>query len=150
MKALVEQLHKLFLPIIESAGVELIALEVKGKVGQQFIKVFVDVPGGITLAKCEVLSRQFLDCLDIEDIMPGKYRLEVSSPGVNRPLKTSADFYRNLGRAVKVIYQDDINEEDFEGKIVKVSNETVQIEGKSETKQISISKIKFGKIKLPW
>jgi ribosome maturation factor RimP len=150
LKALVEQLHKLFLPIIESEGVELIALELKGKVGQQFIKVFVDVPGGITLGKCQALSRQFLDCLDMEDIMPGKYRLEVSSPGVNRPLKTGADFYRNVGREVKVVYQDGLDEESFEGKILEASNETVQIEGKKEIKQIPISKIVFGKIKLPW
>ena len=150
MKSLIEQLRELFLPVIESEGVELIDLEVKGKIGQQIIKFYIDEPGGITLNKCVTLSRKFSDRLDSEDLIPGKYRLEVSSPGVNRLLKSTTDFSRNSGKEVKVIYEDEVKEESFEGKIIKVFNETVQIEGKREIKEIPISSIKFGKIKLPW
>lgn len=150
MKNLIEQLRELFLPVIESEGVEFIDLEVKGKIGQHVIKVYVDELGGITLDKCVTLSRKFSDRLDTEDLTPGKYRLEVSSPGVNRPLKTTPDFSRNSGKEVKVIYEEELKEQSFEGTIIKVLNEAVQIQGKREIKEISISNIKFCKIKLPW
>lgn len=150
MNTLIEQLREIFSPILESEKVELIELKVKGKVGNHIIKVFVDMPGGITLDKCISLSRQFLDRLDVEDIIPGKYRLEVSSPGVDRPLKNLADFNRNLGKEVKLIYQDKFEEHNFEGKIINVLDERIQIQGRVETKIIPVSKIKIAKIKLPW
>lgn len=150
LQSLVEQLHRILLPILENGNVELVDLEVKGKPGNQLIKVFVDRPGGITLDACESLSRQISDRLEIEDIIQDKYRLEISSPGINRPLRSAADFSRKIGKEVKIYYEENQQEQLLEGKIVEVLNEMVHIAGKKESKKIPIVNIKMGKLKLPW
>jgi ribosome maturation factor RimP len=64
--------------------------------------VYVDRPAGITLDECANLSRKIGDLLDMEDLIPGRYRLEVSSPGLDRPLVSGADFRRKIGEKVRV------------------------------------------------
>ncbi|MFQ6112545.1 MAG: ribosome maturation factor RimP [bacterium] len=150
MQNLVEQLRRTFLPILEDENLELVDLAVKGKPGNLVVKVFVDKPGGITLDMCESLSRQFSDRLEIEDVIQDKYRLEVSSPGINRPLRSVADFSRKIGKEVKVYYEENLQQQIFEGRIVEVLNEMVHVAGKEEAKKIPISKIRMGKLKLPW
>ncbi|MFQ5822750.1 MAG: ribosome maturation factor RimP [bacterium] len=150
MQNLVQQLRKSILPILENDNIELVDLEVKGQPGNRLIKVFVDAPGGITLNACESLSRQFSDRWEIEDIIQDNYRLEVSSPGINRPLKSVADFSRKIGKEVKIRYGKNLEEQSFEGKIVAVLKDMVHIKGKTESRKIPISKINMGKIKLPW
>jgi len=151
MDYLEEQLRELLLPIIKEAGVELVDLEIRGHTNRLVIRVFVDYPsGGITIEKCVELSRLFLDRLDIEDIISGNYRLEVSSPGVERPLKTTFDFSRNVGKKVRVIYFDDEVEKVIEGTILQAQQEEIQIKKAQEIKKIPVKKIRSGKILLPW
>lgn len=146
----VEKLRGLLLPLLESEGVELVELQLKGSHGSQIVKVFVDTEDGITLEKCEVISRKFSDILDIEDILPGKYRLEVSSPGVNRPLHSAKDFLRNMHRQVRVYYEHEAEKLNFLGEIVDVSDDAVTLKAKKGVKRIELSKIKHGEIHLPW
>ncbi|RMD94746.1 MAG: ribosome maturation factor RimP [Calditrichaeota bacterium] len=151
MDYLEEQLRELLLPVIKEEGVELIDLEIRGHANRLVIRVFVDYPsGGITIDKCVELSRLFLDRLDVEDVISGNYRLEVSSPGVDRPLKTIFDFSRNIGKKVRVIYFDDEVEKVIEGTILKAQQEEVQIKMAQEIKKIPVEKIRSGKILLPW
>ena len=145
-----EKLEKLLVPILAAENAELVEVQVNGRVGSQTIKVFIDCEGGTTLEKCTKISREFSDRLDIEDIIPGKYRIEVSSPGLDRPLKKPQDFLRNLNREVDVVYEGAMELKSFHGKIVEVSNEAVQFQGKKESVTIPISKIKNGKLSLPW
>lgn len=152
MEKLVEKIRDLLVPVLESDEdeIELVDLVVKGGAGNPTIKVFVDVPGGITLKKCEQLSRELLDILDTADIVPGNYRLEVSSPGVDRPLKEASDFQRNIGRQVRVVFREGQEEATREGKIVEARNGVVFIEDKEGTKEIPVANIVHAKIKLPW
>ncbi len=145
-----EKLEKLLVPILAAENAELVEVQVNGRVGSQTIKVFIDCEGGTTLEKCTKISREFSDRLDIEDIIPGKYRIEVSSPGLDRPLKKPQDFLRNLNREVDVVYEGAMELKSFHGKIVEVSNEAVKFQGKEEFVTIPISKIKNGKLSLPW
>jgi len=145
-----EDLEKLLVPILAAEKAELVEIEIKGKVGNQTIKVVIDCEGGTTLERCTKISREFSDQLDIEDVIPGKYRIEVSSPGLDRPLKKMQDFSRHLNREVDVVYEDAMELKSFRGKIVDVSNEAVQLQGKKEFMTIPISKIKNGKLNLPW
>ena len=145
-----EKLEKLLVPILAAENTELVEVQVIGRIGSQTIKVFIDCEGGTTLEKCTKISREFSDWLDIEDVIPGKYRIEVSSPGLDRPLKKPEDFLRNLNREVDVVYGGAMDLKSFHGKIVEVSNEAVQFQGKEELVTIPISKIKNGKLSLPW
>ena len=66
------------------------------------LRLFVDREGGVTLDDCAAVSRELSEILDVEDFIQGYYTLEVSSPGLNRPLKKAADYERYRGRLVKI------------------------------------------------
>ncbi|MCG8607261.1 ribosome maturation factor RimP [bacterium] len=145
------RIQELLSPILESEKAELVDLEIKGKQGgSKTIKIFVDAEGGINLKKCESISRRLADELDMEEDGLNNYRLEVSSPGVDRPLRKIEDFGRNVNKDVEVVYDDDHGQKSFRGKIVLVSEDVVELQGKRETKRVGISQIKLGKIILPW
>lgn len=95
----VEELTK---PIIEDAGYELVALEYVKEGGDWYLRYFIDHPNGITIDDCEYISRQVEEVLDEVDPIPGSYILEVSSPGVERPLKTDEDFVKYQGNLVLI------------------------------------------------
>ncbi|QEM67850.1 ribosome maturation factor RimP [Geobacter sp. FeAm09] len=96
------QVTEIALPILESLGMELVDVEFV-KVGRDSVlRLFIDKDGGIGLDDCADVSRELSAVLDVEDIIPGHYSLEVSSPGLDRPLKKPADYERFTGRLVKV------------------------------------------------
>lgn len=96
-----ERVRKLIEGVVNSEGTELVDIEWRsGK--QSFLRIFIDKPGGVTLADCQRVSEQVGALLDIEDVIPHSYILEVSSPGLDRPLISESDFRRNIGRSVKI------------------------------------------------
>jgi len=105
------------------------------------------VVGGITLDQCVKLNREISDILDIEDILPGRYRLEVSSPGIHRSLKTKNDFRRNEGRLVALNLVDG---DRIEGCIKKVINSDVYIEIEDDQIKCPLSSIQLAKFILKW
>ncbi len=88
--------------ILFPLGMELVDIEFKREGRQMVLRFFIDKAGGVTLDDCAEVSRELSAILDVEDIIPGKYVLEVSSPGLNRPLKTESDYLRYIGRLVKI------------------------------------------------
>lgn len=97
-----EQVAALAGPMLDSLGFELVDLEFK-KSGRSFVlRLFIDKPGGVTLDDCAEASHELSLLLDVEDCIPGRYTLEVSSPGLDRPLKKEADFLRYQGRLAVV------------------------------------------------
>lgn len=89
-------------PIIESLQLELVEVEYKRTGREAVLRLFVDKQGGVTLDDCVEVSRELSTVLDVEDFIPCEYSLEVSSPGLDRPLKTTADYERFSGRLIKV------------------------------------------------
>lgn len=90
------------LPILDSMGVELVDIEF-GMVGRDAVlRLFIDKDGGITLDDCADVSRQLSLILDVDEVISVNYTLEVSSPGLDRPLKKQADYDRFAGRLIKV------------------------------------------------
>ncbi len=89
-------------PILSSLGLELVELEYKRGGRESVLRLYIDKVGGVTLDDCAVVSRELSRVLDVEDFIRGHYNLEVSSPGLNRPLKTENDFQRYRGRLVKI------------------------------------------------
>jgi ribosome maturation factor RimP len=146
----VEKLKEILGPILTAEQSELVDLQVKGGPGSKIVRIFVDKAGGITLDQCEAISRQLTDRLESEDIIPGSYRLEVSSPGVDRPLRTAADFRRNINRNVEIRFSEELDEPVVSGQVIDVSDETVTIVRGKHPLQISISNIIKAKVHLPW
>ncbi len=97
-----QKVEELIQPLLGAFGVELVDLEYKREGRQMVLRLYLDKPGGITLDDCAEVSREFSTILDVEDCIPGEYTLEVSSPGLNRPLKKHSDYEKAVGRLVKV------------------------------------------------
>lgn len=95
----VEELVK---PLIEEAGYELIALEYVKEGTDWYLRFFIDHPRGITIDDCETISRKIEEVLDRVDPIPGSYILEVSSPGIERPLRSEEDFIKYQGSLVLI------------------------------------------------
>jgi len=111
-------------PLIEEDGLEIVDLEFFEGGPASVLRIYVDKAGGVTVDQCANLSRRIGDFLDIEDLIPRRYTLEVSSPGLDRPLTTGADFKRRIGEKVKVFLKEEVGGKmellgkikDFEGE----------------------------------
>jgi len=104
------QLADLLEPTVEAAGFELVHVEfVAGN--NAVLRLYIDSPGGVEIADCEAVSRDVSALLDVEDPLPGAYQLEVSSPGLDRPLTKAEHFERFMGEAVRIWLR-----EAFEGR----------------------------------
>ena len=97
-----EILKKKLLPIIQQENLELIELDCSDKPPCSFLKIYVDKIGGINVDECARLSQIISDYLDTEDLFPSRFTLEVSSPGLERPLLNSNDFRRKIGKIVRI------------------------------------------------
>lgn len=89
-------------PLLATMGLELVELEYKRFGRSMVLRLFIDRPGGVTLDDCADVSRELSQVLDVEDFIREHYTLEVSSPGLDRPLKKESDYLRYTGRLVKL------------------------------------------------
>lgn len=94
--------EKLILPIIERMSFELVDVEYVKEGGINYLRAYIDKPGGITVNDCEAVAREMNVILDEEDFIPDSYTFEVSSPGLGRPLKKEKDYIRNMGKDVEI------------------------------------------------
>ena len=97
-----QRTEELIVPIIEQNQFELVDVEYVKEGGTWYLRAYIDKPGGITVDDCEVVSRALSDLLDKHDFIEDAYVLEVSSPGLGRPLKKEKDFARSIGEEVDV------------------------------------------------
>jgi ribosome maturation factor RimP len=97
-----DQVEDLARPLVSSFGLELVEIEFKCEGRQMVLRVYIDKEGGVTLDDCATVSKELSAVLDVEDVIPGRYSLEVSSPGLNRPINKRSDYVRYTGRLVKI------------------------------------------------
>lgn len=141
-RALQQRILSLAERVATSMGFEVVLLEIKGK-GRAIVRVYVDQPGGVTLDDCERFSRRFSVLLDVEDWIPFSFVLEISSPGLDRPLVKEEDFRRFSGRNAKVRTKTPVaGRRNFKGKILGVSKDLLGLEIAPEQRiEIEISAI---------
>ncbi len=101
-KALVPNLRRILEPVVEREGCDLVAIEVLGSPNRALLRVYIDRAGGLGIDVCAKVSRAISPVLDVEDPFPGTYDLEVSSPGIERPLQRESDFRRFAGFGMKL------------------------------------------------
>ena len=120
-------------PFLEERGVELVELQISGNSHRRTLRIFVDRPDGITVGECTQISRDFADVLDTEDPIDGSYLLQVSSPGLNRQLKSAADYNRSIGKMVKLVVD---GEGELIGSLVSFSDDEIVLEVDDETRTL--------------
>ena len=151
----VERITGIVAEIGAPLGIALVDIEYKREGRDMVLRVFLEKEGGITLDDCAEVSRQLSDLLDVEDFMPERYNLEVSSPGICRPLKKLADYERFAGHLVKVktfdMLADDAGNKrkTFTGKLVGVADGVISID-LSEGQHASIPLDKVAKANLEY
>lgn len=135
--------EELIMPIVEANHFELVDVEYVKEAGNWYLRIYIDKEGGININDCELVSRAFSDILDKEDPIEDAYILEVSSPGLGRPLKKDKDFQRNLGEEVEVRTYKPINKQkEFVGLLDAWDKESVTLQMEDgETMAISRSDI---------
>jgi ribosome maturation factor RimP len=102
-RAIISRLEELIRPLVESQGSDLVELQYgQPKRGRGMLRLFVDRTGGITIAELTRINRIVGGLLEVHDVIPGSYTLEVSSPGLTRALKTPEDYQRYAGRLVRI------------------------------------------------
>ena len=116
-------------PVVLAEKLELVDVEYK-KTGKSWaLRVFIDKPDGVTLEDCQKVSRQIEDLIDLEEWISSKYVLEVSSPGLDRPLKKEREFLKYKNKRVRVRTFSPIeNRRDFSGAIRDCKNQTLFLE----------------------
>ena len=103
-----EQIWQLAEPLVSSEGMELVLVECLKMPSRWLVRVFIDREGGVTVDDCALISNQLGDLLDVHDVPPGPYTLEVSSPGLDRPLHRDQDFLKYLGSRVRLRLEEKI------------------------------------------
>jgi ribosome maturation factor RimP len=123
-----ERIVKLAGPVADEQGVWIVDVEMAGSARKPTVRVFIDKEGGVTLDDCERFSRAMSALLDVEDVIPFSYVLEVSSPGLDRPLRDIRDFERSVGKLARVVTRESIaNQTFFVGRIMAVKENTVML-----------------------
>lgn len=150
-QTLLEQLTAIIDPILQGFGLELVELEYKHEGRDWFLRIFIDKPEGVTLDDCAEVSREVGAVLEVEDLIRTAYRLEVSSPGLDRPLKKLEDYRRFAGRLVKVKTFESLDPDQrgharktFSGILLGVEEDRVRIE--QQDKKGGIVEIPFAGI----
>lgn len=124
-----QKTEAILLPIMEEHGFELWDVEYVKEGSNWYLRAYIDKPGGININDCEVVSRQLSDILDEKDFIDDAYILEVSSPGLGRPLKKEKDFLRSLGEEVEIrTYRMIDKQKEFVGLLRGYDKDSVTIE----------------------
>ncbi len=135
-------------PLMEKHQFELVDVEFVKEAGNWFLRVYIDKPGGITIDDCELISRALSDRLDEEDFIVESYILEVSSPGLGRPLKKEKDFVRSQGQSVEVkLFRPIEKQKEFTGILKSWDKDSVTLEFEEEA-MLTIERANIALIRL--
>ena len=124
-----ERVEEFLIPLTKEHQFELVDVEWVKEAGTWYLRAYLDKEGGISVDDCEVISRILSDWLDKEDFISESYILEVSSPGLGRPLKKEKDFARSIGKEVEVkLYRARDKRKDYTGTLKAYDKDTVTVE----------------------
>ena len=134
-------------PTLRGSNIELVDVEYK-KTGKIWVlRVFIDKNQGVTVHDCQELSREIEDLIEIHELIDDHYVLEVSSPGLDRPLKKAADFLRNKGKRIQIkTYSPINNKKENAGTVIDFVNGTLFLEDKKDILKISLTEIAQAKL----
>ncbi len=132
-----QKTEELIMPVLNENGYELVDVEYVKEGGNWYLRAYIDKPGGITIDDCEIVSRAMSDLLDQDDYIEDAYTMEISSPGLDRPLKKDKDFERYTGREIEVrLYKAVNGAKEFRGILKAYDKDTITIEMDDSAEQI--------------
>ena len=129
--------------VVGSEGMTLVDVELKGAGANHLLRVYIDKPGGVTHADCQLISEQVSTILDVEDPIPGRYTLEVSSPGLDRKLVKPTDYEHFAGRRARLVLREPVGSQRvFEGRLAGLEAGRVRLDsGEGQLTELELSNI---------
>jgi ribosome maturation factor RimP len=151
--SLTERIRRLAEEVIAGTGYFLVDVEVRGHKGTRVVEVYVDASTDLGLDDLAVVSRELGFLLDVEDVVDGSYKLEVSTPGIKRPITMPQQFVKNVGRTLRVRYQleEDDDERIVVADLLEADDDGITLElpdGHSE--RVPYDAMNQARIELPW
>jgi len=131
-------------------GCEIVEVSVRGKGTASVVQIFADRPGGISIDECSTMHRDVSAWIDLRHPEWRGCRLEVSSPGLDRPLKTVRDFERNAGRPINAEWTEEGKTLHCVGTVRSASEESIDLEVEGRLRRIPLAALVRAKIHLPW
>lgn len=126
---IIDQVSMVVEPVLDEMGFELVDVEYVAAGGRSVLRLYMDRPGGVTLDDCARVSREIGVLIDVKDLIPERYVLEVSSPGLNRRLKKEKDFVWAMGKKVKVRMKSPMEgRRNFTGRLTGMKEGTIVVE----------------------
>ena len=151
MREIKEKVQTLLIPLLEEHQAYLVDVVVRNERGGKLIQVFVDTDKGVTIDECAIMSRELAGEMDRLNILETAYRLEVSSPGIDKPLTLLRQYQKNIGRTFRVAYLRAGTQTTVEGTLVSVGGDVLTFRpDKGESLTLRFSEITESKEKLPW
>jgi ribosome maturation factor RimP len=153
MDATITRVWQLAAPLAEGEGMEIVDVEFRheGSRGGRILRLYLDKEGGTNVDDLTRMSRQLSELLDAEDTIDGAYTLEVSSPGINRPLKKPEHFARFIGKRIRIRTRDMIDgRRSFLGILGKVVDESVTLIQEGKQYRIPFSMIEKSNYEHDW
>lgn len=142
-----QQLSKLLQPVVEAMGYEFVGCRYIPQGVFTVVRVYIDKEGGVTLDDCGKVSTQLSAILDVEDLIAGKYNLEVSSPGSDRPLYTLEHFMRFVGHKVTIRLNAPLDgRKNFKGSLVSVNNNIISVDVDGEMFELKFENIELANL----
>ena len=142
-----KQLNELLQPVVESMQYEFVGLEFLSGANPSVLRVYIDQEEGITVDDCADVSRQISAVLDVEDPIASEYNLEVSSPGLNRPLFTAGHYQQVVGERIKVQTRIPVEgRRKFTGNLLSADDSQIEMEIDNSQVTLSINDIDKGKL----
>ena len=147
---IVDRIDKIAAQAAKDNGVEFVHSEIVGSKRNMTVRIYIDKPGGVTLEDCSIVSRAIEDVIDADDFIPTPYVLEVSSPGLERPLFTIEDFQKFVGKKAKVKTSESFNgQANFNGRIEAVEDSEIVFDDKTNgTVRIPFDKVAKANLKV--
>jgi ribosome maturation factor RimP len=147
-----DRIHQLVQQVIEGQGYELVEFELKGGGKHSVLRIFIDKPDGITHQDCELVSEQLGTVLDVEDLIPFSYTLEVSSPGLDRKLVKDSDYTRFAGKLAKVQTRVPLqNQRKFKGRLRGLQGNNILLElPKGNVMEIPLDVVQESRLEFDW
>jgi len=147
MRRNLSQLWELFEPVVQGLGYELVEIEYLPNPKYGVLRLYIDSENGIQLDDCTAVSHQVSALIDVEDPLPGKFNLEISSPGLDRPLRKLEDFEKFTGETVKIKTSMALaGQRNFKGQLVAVENDELVLE--CDNKQLRVPHAAIDKARL--
>jgi ribosome maturation factor RimP len=147
-----DRVRRLIQEVVESQGYEVVDVELKGGGNNSVLRIFIDQPSGISHRDCELVSEQVGTVLDVEDLIPFSYTLEVSSPGLDRKLVKESDYTRFGGKLARIQTRIPLHQQKvFRGRLQGLQDGKVRLElPKGDLLDIPLDVIQEARLEFDW